>query len=272
MLYSGVVTLPNMSEIEAVNTPIESSGDGPPPLPVNIKESWNGWWTLLWGAVIMMTWFTIQGIVLTAFYMMKGPSKDPVRTMEALQYNGDVLGAVTLISAVIVCPLCWILGHLKTGWNGWEYLGFRKVGILKILFWIGVTFLIGLAFNFVGPYLGVDESPEFTKRVAASSQYPILLILGVSLGAPFIEEFIFRGLLFRGWRDSKMSVWPTIILTSLIWTSLHVQYGIIILTWLFLLGVVIGYARQKTGSIWVPIAMHAFNNALASLQMLTYMK
>ena len=204
--------------------------------------------------------------------MAKKPGQDAARFIEELQYDGDVLGVVTLISAIIICPLCFFFGQLKNGWNGWEYLGFRKVRILPVLFWIGMTFLMGMAFNFLGPYLGVDESPEFVRRTAASAQYPILLILGVSLGAPFLEEFIFRGLLFRGWRDSMMGVWPTIILTSLIWTALHIQYNIIILTWLFLLGILIGYARQKTGNIWVPIAMHAFNNALASLEMLSHMK
>ncbi len=65
-----------------------------------------------------------------------------------------------------------------------------------------------------------------------------------------------------------MGPWLTIILTSLMWTALHVQYGFIVLTWLFLLGVIIGYARQKTGSIWTPIIMHAFNNTLASIEIL----
>ncbi|NNJ86844.1 MAG: CPBP family intramembrane metalloprotease [Akkermansiaceae bacterium] len=52
---------------------------------------------------------------------------------------------------------------------------------------------------------------------------------------------------------------------------MHVQYDIVVLSWLFILGLLIGYARHRTGSIWVPIAMHAFNNAMASLEIIHLM-
>ncbi len=165
-----------MSDVTEVYSP--PSSEEPPPLPEMVKKSWNGWWTLLWGVGVMIAWLVVQGIIMTIAYYLQGPSPDPRIAMEALQYDGDVLGIITLISAALICPLCYLIGHLKKGWNGWEYLGFKKVGWLKILFWIGITFLMGLAFNFLAPYLGADATPEFMKRVATSSQYPMLHILG----------------------------------------------------------------------------------------------
>ncbi len=258
-----------MSDLTEVYSPPSSAE--PPPLPQMVKKSWTGWWTLLWGACVIIAWLVLQGGILVAVFYSDGYSLDPNQArldMENLQYDGDVLGAITLISAIIICPLCFLFGHIKKGWSGWEYLGFKKVSILQILLWTGITFLMGLAFSLLSPYVGLDEPPEFMRRAAQSTQYPLLFILGVALGAPFIEEFIFRGLLFRGWRDSKMGPCLTILLTSLMWTALHGQYGFIVLTWLFLLGIIIGYARQKTGSIWTPIIMHAFNNTLASIEIL----
>jgi len=102
-----------------------------------------------------------------------------------------------------------------------------------------------------------------------STQYPILLFLGVAIGAPLIEEFIFRGILWRGWRASWMGLLGTLLLTSFFWAVLHVQYPPIIIAYIFCLGIVLGLAREITGNVWIPIWMHALNNGLATLSMLT---
>ncbi len=187
---------------------------------------------------------------------------------------GDVAGGASgadgggLSFRLVVCPLCYLVGRCKGGWNGWEYLGFRRVGWPKVLFWVLVTFLCGLGFNVAAPHLGVDATPEFMVRVAESTQYPVLMVLGIVVGAPLVEEFVFRGVVFRGWAASGMGPWLTIALTSLMWTALHVQYDVVVLAWLFLLGLLIGYVRHRTGSIWGPLVMHAFNNALASVEIM----
>src|SRR6516164_8952883 len=44
------------------------------------------------------------------------------------------------------------------------------------------------------------------------------------LVAPAGEEALFRGFLFRGWVRSSRSLWPAVIVISLLWAMLHLQY------------------------------------------------
>ena len=61
-----------------------------------------------------------------------------------------------------------------------------------------------------------------------------------------------------------MGLTGTLIETSLVWTLLHAgQYGWVILLYLFLMGILFGSARHVTGNLWIPIIMHALNNAIS---------
>lgn len=55
-------------------------------------------------------------------------------------------------------------------------------------------------------------------------------------------------------------------LTSATWTALHFQYNATQLTALFSYGIVLGIARLRTGSLWVPIGVHGFINLIATIQ------
>ena len=77
--------------------------------------------------------------------------------------------------------------------------------------------------------------------------------------APLFEEFLLRGLLFGSVRhiaDEHIAV----AATAGVFTIMHMQYTAAIMLLILPLGVVLGYARAKSGSIWVPVALHMLNN------------
>ena len=245
----------------------------PPPLPpLPPPAPWNGWWTLLWAVVVLGVWMTFPAILLL-FYMaidgsivelFKSPD-DAEAALMGLAMDGDFLGISTIITALITCPLCYYLGKWRPGFTGVSYLALQWPRILPTLMWIGITIACAFGFDFMTRLLiDTQESSDFMIEAIHSAEIPIFLILGVVLGAPFLEEFVFRGLLFKGWRHSALGLTGTLVVTSLLWTVLHVQYGLVGLSYIFMLGIIMGYAREKTGSIWVPIAMHTANNLLAT--------
>ena len=63
-----------------------------------------------------------------------------------------------------------------------------------------------LLFGLLAPFLGIDGPDESMVTMANTTQFPILLFLGVAIGAPLVEEFMFRGALWRGWRASKLGL------------------------------------------------------------------
>lgn len=102
--------------------------------------------------------------------------------------------------------------------------------------------------------LGVDEGT--LGAIAAG-----LLIV---VAAPLSEEIFFRGFLFAGIRRSAGFVLGAVISAG-IWGLFHYtgpdSWPVILQLSLF--GVVLAWLYERTGSIWPPIAVHAFNNAVA---------
>jgi membrane protease YdiL (CAAX protease family) len=99
-----------------------------------------------------------------------------------------------------------------------------------------------------------------------TSVWPPLLWLALVIFTPALEETFFRGFLFEGFRQSRIGVIGAIGLTTLIWAALHVQYDIYGMFIIFIMGILLGIARFKTGSLWSSLLMHAFFNFVATLQ------
>ena len=74
------------------------------------------------------------------------------------------------------------------------------------------------------------------------------------------EETLFRGalqpILKRGFGNRHLAIWVTAVLFAL----LHQQFNAFLS--IMALGAVLGYLREWSGSLWVPVLMHLINNGL----------
>jgi hypothetical protein len=93
-----------------------------------------------------------------------------------------------------------------------------------------------------------------------------LLWVAVVVCAPWGEEIFFRGFLFKGWLHTSLGGWGTVVLTSLIWAAIHTHYDLYAITTVFAAGLLLGYARLRTGSLYPPILMHTLMNVVAMVQ------
>ncbi|MFC3853659.1 CPBP family intramembrane glutamic endopeptidase [Salinispirillum marinum] len=167
-----------------------------------------------------------------------------------------------LMQAVLVIPvLIWVSHFSHQSWR--ETLAFRSVSWRVMGFWVlvyGAYFVVQSILDLIVP---LDLGDLMTSLVGSRH---LGLVFALVLLAPLIEELIFRGYLFKAWRHTRLELWGTIILTSLIFTSIHAtQYSGLLLVYLFAFSVILGLAREKTGSIWTPIALHALNNSIAAI-------
>ena len=89
-----------------------------------------------------------------------------------------------------------------------------------------------------------------TGLVASTMAFGIFL-------APAAEEFIFRGYLYST-AKRYFGIFPAMILTSLLFAAIHLNLAS--LPSLFVLAVCFSIAYEITGSIFVPMAMHALFN------------
>ena len=99
---------------------------------------------------------------------------------------------------------------------------------------------------------------------------PLLWFAFVIVG-PLMEEIVFRGFMFKGIEHSKMGPAGAVIITSLVWSFIHIQYDVYGMVNLFLGGLLLGFARTKSNSIYPPVIMHILQNIIATIEVLVYL-
>jgi len=93
---------------------------------------------------------------------------------------------------------------------------------------------------------------------------PVATVVSVVIVAPICEEIIFRGLLY-GALENRLGVAGAILISAVVFAVVHLQITYFI--GLLGVGIVLGWARWKTGSLGLPIVLHIINNAAAMLML-----
>ncbi len=91
-------------------------------------------------------------------------------------------------------------------------------------------------------------------------------MIAFCVAAPVSEEFFARGFLYRGWSESFLNAPGAIVLSSAVWTVLHLQYDWFFLGEVFSIGLLLGYLRYRFNSSWLTVILHGLNNFAAVLQ------
>jgi membrane protease YdiL (CAAX protease family) len=109
-----------------------------------------------------------------------------------------------------------------------------------------------------------QQSVEVFRQVTRRSQIVDFLIQAVVL-APMIEELFFRGFLLT-YLKNHMSTWVALIVSAGIFAIAHQNLDSVLPLWL--LGIVLGVAYEHTGSILLPMGIHACFNLTTGLTLL----
>ena len=105
---------------------------------------------------------------------------------------------------------------------------------------------------------------EVITNMKSFGDYAVSLIMIAILPALF-EETFFRGGMQNLITKSSGNYWLAIILTSIIFSLIHISYyGFLARV---CLGIVLGLIYYYSQSLWLSIAAHCFNNAFAVTQM-----
>jgi membrane protease YdiL (CAAX protease family) len=93
-----------------------------------------------------------------------------------------------------------------------------------------------------------------------------LLVFAFCVAAPLSEELLARGFLYRGWSESFVRPVGAILLSSAVWTAMHMQYNWYFLAQVFSIGLLLGYLRYRSNSLLLPVILHGINNLAATVQ------
>lgn len=219
-----------------------------------------------------------MGFFLAAFFAL-GILAPPVQTVATPPANVLKTEDVMSSAAFSIIILMIVMGFLMVRKiSPAETLGLHKFGLWKA----GITGALLVAAIF--PVLMVatllmqsifrgqakeQEVVQFFREAAGTEQHASVAALFVMavIVAPLVEEVIFRGYLyavFKSWAGSFASMVFTAALFSAVHNNLAVLPSLLILA----VGLTIAY--EWSGSILVPIAMHAsFNGMQLGLMLLT---
>lgn len=124
---------------------------------------------------------------------------------------------------------------------------------------------------FIGKFVNPEFSIEVHQSLLALGDYPqwwmrAAIIVSAVLVVPVFEELLFRGLLQTTVRSHTRMPWVAIIATSILFSMLHPPTHWFAMT---MLSVGLGYAYEKSGSLFRCICMHIlFNGFVVTMTLL----
>lgn len=228
---------------------------------------WGFWATAGLGVAVLVAFVLLELLAVIPFVAATmGENADVAEVVATLDTNAEYLTAALLVSGIGCTALVLLFVRLRRGARVREYLALQSPPWRGLLAWVVLGLVVVGAMDLTSVLLGRDVVPEWWMGVWASAKAPLVLGFATVVVAPMFEETFFRGFLFRGLAESRLGVTGTILVTAAIWASIHLQYGAYEIAWIFVLGILLGAARHRTGSLWVPLAIHAAVNLGASIQ------
>ena len=223
-------------------------GSLPPPLPaVAAPRPLNIRATVSWTLAALTAAVVVTVLIFIPFATHEQLSDVEVNNLSTV---GLTLGCLPLIGILAFACRRW-------GWRVSEYLALTRPRGRYVWLALGGFALAFAASATLSLFGSLADDPDTSMNGLVAT------LFGAMILAPIWEELIFRGFLYRGLAASRLGTAGTIVLTALIWASLHFDKTWLGFTDIFVAGLVLGWLRWRTGSTYVTIAVHAMQNAIA---------
>ncbi len=184
------------------------------------------------------------------------------QALEALSTDGDTLADISLWSGLITSFVLLLLVFAWKNGSWSEVLPFRKFNFSYFFIFAGLFGAVAFLQQFILTQAGIES--QFMEKVMDSVTNKTMLLLGVGIFGPILEELLLRGVaLYSIQRISNEHV--AVIVTSVVFALLHIQYETAVILSIIPLGLVLGYARVKSGSLILPILLHIVHNSMVVL-------
>jgi membrane protease YdiL (CAAX protease family) len=200
-----------------------------------------------------------------------------LQSVQSLQGQGRPLPATIDTGLLVVVQLgFWLfvigtilISLLLRRMRPAELFGFDRLGFTKVFLWGAGLLLSALPLIFassavVSSLMHVNSQKDsqpimqlFERAGEPAKRIPIIILAIVI--APLAEEFFFRGFLY-GVLKRYAGALPALVFTGVAFALIHLHVPSLLP--LFLLACVLTLAYELSGSLLVPMAMHALFNAI----------
>jgi membrane protease YdiL (CAAX protease family) len=232
---------------------------------------WNPWLGVF---IVIFVYYAAQilsGILLSVYPGLKHWSQS-----QALDWLNNSVGAqfvfIVLAEVFSLTALYYFLKRYKVGFST---IGLKRPRLRDPLYGLlaapvyfvlyGLTVVI--VSHFV-PGLNVDQTQEIGFDNVHGMLALTLTFISLVVLPPLTEEIMVRGFLYSSLKKA-VPVLHAALLTSVIFAAAHLPEGgsggplYIAAIDTFILSLVLIYLREKTGSLWASITLHALKNGVA---------
>jgi len=176
-----------------------------------------------------------------------------------------VLQIIQIVLSTIMFTFPFILVYKLAGYKVGELVALKKPekGVFLPLILMGVGFcsfaniavsIAGSIFEGFGVEYSVDRADDPNGVLGF-----LITFISTAIIPPLVEEFGCRGFILGSLK--KFGDGFSIIVSSFIFGLIHGNFEQI--PFAFLVGVILGFATVKSGSIWIAVIIHAINNAIS---------
>ncbi len=221
--------------------------------------------------LLIVLMLAITGIAVAQF---ANPSLEAASTSASITFK-SLMKNLTFQLFEIIAILCIVC--FRT--NVITQFGLSKVPVKRMLKYVSLTLTSAWAFTalimqagyfeYLNDLLGTQPLQSTVVFLQESSDYLLIALLAVCacIGAPLVEELIFRGYLYpviKHYTSARFGIFFSALFFSLI------HFNFAAMPTLFLMGAMLAYAYEKTKTLWTPILAHfIFNSATVCFQILS---
>ncbi len=219
---------------------------------------------ILFALIAVLIFVIIQAIASAVFLIsltVTGGASSSEEVLDAATKNVVLSGLIGNVAALGAAILYIKLRRFRLTTS----LDIYKPKALSVIFCI----ILGVALNFFTDFaISIIPFPKsFYSTYEEIYSYMgngsfAVEVIAVAVVAPIVEEVFFRGIAY-GTMRGRMPKWAAVVLSSLMFGAAHGNVLSLIFT--FVLGVILALLFEKTGTIIIPILVHAAFNASSYL-------
>lgn len=212
---------------------------------------------------LLFTVVVMFGAVLVEATKSGGDLNELMSVLQSGKIARDpiVVALGTLLAALM---MLWHLFHYKYITFSTAYLKKKNLAVLLVC----IPFIYSLMY-LGGLMMEAVNLPNLLEDTFMDMSHSIWGIISIALVAPVLEECLFRGAieghLLTLWKGKP---WAAIVVSGLIFGIIHLNPAQML--YASIIGIVLGWLRWRTGSVYPGIIGHILNNSLAVVFMRLY--
>lgn len=219
-----------------------------------------------------LVFFMVAGGGLALWAAVKGGTIEKLSESVESSTAGQFLTSLLVYSAMAGLVYLFIKSRKVL----FKEVGLGRKPVISDAGWAILTFIgyfivfavtMGLVSSLI-PSVNLEQEQQLDFEKGTQGPALILIFIALAVIPPLVEEFVMRGFLYSGLRRS-LKILPAALVTSFIFCIAHLQLGAgapplyVAAIDTFVLSMFLVYLREKTGSIWSGILVHALKNGLA---------